>query len=452
MYKIYNLVRNIKGNKKSYIAYSLILFIAIIIVIPLITIMSTLRKEIVDEAQLHGNQVTIQRSPQYISNKPATQEDKAETSKTIMSAFDEYSTNEYVKSVSLQQYIKVYSRNLEINNGNLSVVQEVVPYNYRLITNTSDNLDTVADQFGIDIVEGEYPSDNMQILVPQSLLSSLNLDVGDEVSIQLNNIAYNEADTLSSKSDEEFNCQIVGVYKLSADSPMQANTIITNVDSFTELISNSSDIKATYYLDDYKHVDDFIHEVNSDGLPENYYINIHASEISSVMDPLNALIRKLSNVVIVVNLLSVIIVIIIGLITLKKRKQEIHISRLLGTNRGELSIRIAEEIIAVSIIVGTFAIFVGEMLIKPVTKILINFYRNAFVNLINFEEFLANSDLSPLDLSGLSLDQIVNQLNPQMDIIAIIMSFAIIALLSIVFISIFANYINKYEVKDLLKE
>ncbi len=452
--------KNFQQNWKTYLFLLIVLVATTVASVISIILLNSAKIEIESQSQVHGKQVTIEQNPEYLRNLYTNELDVASSDDndiiSAMDAFKQYAKINCVKEINYMQYIKIYDTNLAIKDGDLSLIRKGTPYSYKLMTSTSDDFEQIFDDNNISLMDGEYPQNEMELVIPNQLLEVLNLTIGDEVTVVTEDNSREGTET--NEGNEEFEMTIVGTYESIDEDVTYSNLIISSLNTFQEISNANTSVHAIYILDNYENVDEFVNAVAKIGIPTGYYINRHSSELEQLISPLKSLVALLQNVLIISVLLSCFITIIVTLRLIKNRDNELKMFRLYGYSKVSIIQNVINETIITWVVTIFISIGLTIVLIQPATTHLMNHYveDTIYANNGTQNQEVTKSEAELIDEEETIFNQLFAKPITHLDLVFSFKSlFGILTIMMInvaIMLLVISVYINKMDLLQMLKE
>lgn len=377
MYYLKNSIQNIKRNKSKYIIVALLITIISLVSVVSIVINSSANNKINEQAQIYGSEVKISQNPEYIRGQIQSGGfDISEIEDLSYEDYEEFAKSEYVDYVEYLQVSQIYSEtvsSIDVNQnpkmGNMGpqfeVSEELEDMSSFNITG-ADEIES-SDDFNAGsniLIDGDFPKNENEILISNSLLEENSLSIGDELSF------------IASDGETEVKLKVVGTFEnINSTNDFMSNssnTIYTTFDTMNNLDEDKTKLEVTYHLKTYKDADKFEKEVEEIGIPDSMYVDKNEATLNQIVGPLINMKTLLTTFMIVVIILGGASLIFVNLLILKERKYEIGVLRALGQSKKQIVLSIVFEITIVSIISMLIGTLIGLLSSQAVSDLLLN--------------------------------------------------------------------------------
>lgn len=388
MFELKNAFKNVKRNIKRYSIVGIIIFIISLISVVALIVNQSSQATVDYYLNLYGKEATIDIDPEQLraSFDPTAASSDGKSDHAEMPTgltydqYEQFADSDYVKSVSYVQMTRIVNEALETSDPDAT--EEVPAGSVQMLSSDGKQIDSdaMASSFnliGSDnlegssyfadtanvLVDGEYPTNNNEILVSSDILDWNNLSIGDKIK-------FTSADDSSTKQS----LTIVGTYEsVSTDQIMMGsqNLVFTNYNTVSKFTDSKENITATYELTSYDVVDEFEQECYDKGLDEMYYVNNNQELLNQVIGPVESTMNLLNNVLIVVFIIGGAILIFVNILILRERKYEIGVLRALGMKTSKLTKSLMLEALIVALVAMSVATIVGIGFAQPISDALI---------------------------------------------------------------------------------
>ena len=185
-----------------------------------------------------------------------------------------------------------------------------------------------------------------------------------------NNISLNDKIKFCDEVGNEYEFEVIGIYKENDDSSTgmfsnSANTIITNADCLSGI---SGKVDATFIIDDYDNVDKVQKEFYSKGLDENYVLRTNEESVKSSVSSIQN-VKNFASVFLVITLIiGGVVLFIINMINIRERKYEIGVFRTIGMSKFKLTCQFVLELLIISTIALIIGAGIGSCMSKSVSN------------------------------------------------------------------------------------
>ncbi len=466
MYNIKNSIRNIKRNKSKYIIVGILITIISLLSVISLVITTSADTAIDEQAQVYGKEITIEQDPSYLREQfqggsSDSSTDTVSIEELTYEDYENYADSEYVESVEYEQFVNITSDDLVSDESAggmmMSMDGEESSTSYQLDgIDDIENSSYFAEEDNV-LVDGTYPTEENQILIPQSLLESSELSIGDEISISLSSMRRPDE---SSDEDEEtttIDVTVVGTYEEVNSTGFPQSTIYATMQTAANLDSDFSSVQATYILDDYQNADAFEEEVTEKGLNDGYYVNKNEETLEQVVGPLENMKSLLTNFLIVMVLLGGATLVFVNLLILNERKYEIGVLRALGQTKLTTVKSLILEITIVAIIALIIGMVIGLLLAQPTSNMLLEHFNTATQSTDMMQQgggapTMTQGSKGQMNSMMGSLSSSVSELNTFINLKAVFYIIAINILLIITSASVALIHILKYQPREILRE
>lgn len=386
MFEFRNDLKNVKRNIKRYVLVGVLIFIISFISIIALIVNQSSQSTVEYYLNEYGSTATIDIDPEQMTMSFDKDSEEGASPMDIESLtyedYEQIANSEYVSSVAYQQMTQVVNDDLITSDESEEEEETTTDKNmpsgdmmsgggggqmmdsgsFSLIG--SDDLESTSyfeDSENV-LVDGEYPTEDSQVLISSDLADYNDLEVGDTIKF--------------STSDEETTVKLTisGLYQAASSEQMMMgvqNNVFTNYNTVSEFTDEKTNITATYTLTSYEVVEDFENELYDNGLDEMYYVNNNQTLLEQIIGPVESTMNILNNVLIAVFIIGGAILVFINLLILRERKYEIGVLRALGMKTSKITKGLVTEAIIVAVVAMMAATVIGVAFAQPISDALI---------------------------------------------------------------------------------
>lgn len=468
MFEFRNDLKNVKRNIKRYVLVGVLIFIISFISIIALIVNQSSQSTVEYYLNEYGSTATIDIDPEQMTMAFDPESNEGGSPIDIESLtyedYEQIANSEYVNSVAYQQMTQVVNDDLitsdESEDGTTSDEnapsvdmmpgggnQMIDSGSFSLIG--SDDLESTSyfeDSENV-LVDGEYPTEDSQVLISSNLADYNDLSVGDTIKF--------------STSDEETTVKLTisGLYQAASSEQMMMgvqNNIFTNYNTVSEFTDEKTNITATYTLTSYEVVEDFENELYANGLDEMYYVNNNQTLLEQIIGPVESTMNILNNVLIAVFIIGGAILIFINLLILRERKYEIGVLRALGMKTSKITKGLVTEAIIVAVIAMMAATVIGVTFAQPISDALIASNSITEQTGIGMEMQGGGSPggqpSQSMPGAASSSDEAVTSIDVSVNMSALLITLAINLVLILLTTMVCSKFINRQHPNEILRE
>jgi putative ABC transport system permease protein len=290
---------------------------------------------------------------------------------------------EYIKNNSI--YIESYTINTSLAaspidfsyynpSGETISDSKRVAASINILGSSYDKDDTIFKNDQNELIEGRYFTDEeidskAPVIIIESTIASLNeLEIGDFVTIE--EVIRRMPGEEEATEIEEYTFEIVGIYKTNNPSDVSTtdfkgsfNLTENNMYAPYTTILNYSDNainSVTFNLNDTDNIDLFIEEVKAMDMNTTYrLISANDAAYNKMVGPIASVAKTSTVLVTVVVISGALIILLLSMLSIKDRKYEIGVLLSLGESRLKIVSQLLFEMIIISTISFTLAVFIS---------------------------------------------------------------------------------------------
>jgi putative ABC transport system permease protein len=290
---------------------------------------------------------------------------------------------EYIKSKSV--YIESYTINTSLAaspidfsyynpSGETISDSKRVAASINILGSSYDKDDTIFKNDQNELIEGRYFTDEeidskAPVIIIESTIASLNeLEIGDFVTIE--EVIRRMPGEEEATEIEEYTFEIEGIYKTNNPSDVSTtdfkgsfNLTENNMYAPYTTILNYSDNainSVTFNLNDTDNIDLFIEEVKAMDMNTTYrLISANDAAYNKMVGPIASVAKTSTVLVTVVVISGALIILLLSMLSIKDRKYEIGVLLSLGESRLKIVSQLLFEMIIISTISFTLAVFIS---------------------------------------------------------------------------------------------
>ena len=315
-------------------------------------------------------------------------EEKKETMKEKFSNINSYTISDvekFAKSSHIKSYY--YTYNISLNGKSIEKAESensddskrpsfpggensMVDSSYDFTLNGYSSKDAMSE-----FIEGKYEMKEIADNAWNIAFDGNYVFINEELA-SYNNLKLNDKITLVDDDENEYEFEIIGIYKENEEEsskPMSmfsnsANTLITNSNSLVNITKENANIKSsikpTFIIDDYENADQIEKEFHKKGLDENYTVETNEEQATSGLTSIKNVKSFATTFLIITLVIGGSVLFIINMINIRERKYEIGVLRTIGISKIKLTMQFVSELL----IVGFVALMLGSGLGATMSK------------------------------------------------------------------------------------
>lgn len=220
------------------------------------------------------------------------------------------------------------------------------------------------------VIEGTAPKKDNDVLISKELAKLNDLKIGDNIKLK------------SAKGDLEKDFRVSGIYEdktkedggTGIDMPIfnRRNEIITKFSSAMSMDDGGmAQVRATYELKNPADFSKFKKQVRELGIGDGYTISIDKASFDKAVGPINNLNNTVSYFIAIILIISVGILILLSVLSVRERQYEIGVLRSIGMKKGKIGLNFITESCIILFIALVIGFNFGKAVTKPVANSLL---------------------------------------------------------------------------------